>query len=171
MIEQRINSLRQIAECPANAFRHWLKAVQFKGFTTTDDRQSQDLLGFPNVILETVAAFEVPRGQALILTNVNHILIANQAGLLDVFTSNVVFYWEVNDKRKTAAKTLIEMLNGDCFLVFNAKDRVKLRAILTDISQLASLQAGTVNLTTRLDGFLCEPNLTERLKPLETIFS
>jgi hypothetical protein len=169
MIETRLLALKEIGECPVTAFTHFLHSPTFEGFDPGS--LPTQILAFANSISQSVTEFKIPRGKSLIITNVHHVLIASATNVLNQINKNVVFYWEVNGQRKTSAKTLIEMLNGDCFLIFNAKDTVKLKAVLVDASLLTTFSQGNFTLTPRIDGFLCDGNITERLKPLETVFS
>jgi hypothetical protein len=169
MIEQRLLALKQIAESPATAFTHWIKSFTFVGFDPKNEEERIDLLGYPKVWLSTFGSFKVPRGKALIITKTSHDLFTTNSNVSRLINMDLRFFF-ANQKRKTSARNLQEILNGDLFLIFNANEEVKLQTILINENSFETFSEGNFSLTTRLDGFICERNLMERLISHETIF-
>jgi hypothetical protein len=168
MIEQQIDHLKTICECPVTALKHVVKSDTFPGFR--NQQNFEELLGFDKVIADLVTEINVPAGKSLLITNIGHVLVSANPNIAELINEKLVFYWQVNDRRKTAATSLSAIFNGGCFLIFRPGDKVQLRVALLDRNLFPTFAAGQFKLAPRLSGFFIESYLTERLRPLETIY-
>lgn len=167
MIAPEIESLKNITECPVTSLTHWRHAATVElGVGNTGLK----IFGQDNWAGKAVLTFEVPSGDSLVITKIDCQIQQPTTNLAKevAFALNYRFYFDVNNTLKTT-QIRANVLTGDCFLIFNQKDRVKLHGYYN--ADLYNGEFDEMILSVKLNGFLIEGNLTERLKPLETNFT